>query len=113
MPIELSRHVGVRFKPDDYRRLERKAERLGVSVSRVIRDTALGVVIAPPRHRLADQDLINQLSRLGNNLNQQTRLLHQLTHRGLTPDLARVLAAVEDVRRLLDLVARSVAEVAR
>ncbi len=113
MPIKLSRFVGVRFAPDAYRQLEGKAKELGVPVSDVIRAAVLGVRATPSRHWLADQELINHLSRIGNNLNQQTRLLHQLQYRGLAPDTAQVLAAVEEVRELLVEVARSVAEAAR
>ncbi len=113
MSIKLSRFVGVRFKPDDYQRLEAKAEALGITVSDLLRAAALGVPAAPRRRRLADQDLINQLSRLGNNLNQQTRLLHQLRHRNLLPETAPVLGLLEEVRTLLVKVSQSVAEVAR
>ncbi len=110
MPIELSRFVGVRFRPDDYRQLEEKAAAAGVTVSDLIRHAALGLPPAPRRRQLADQDLINQLSRVGNNLNQQTRLFHQLQYRELLPEGAAVLAALEDIRRLLAVVSRAVAE---
>ena len=110
MAIELKHRVTVRFRPDDYRRLERKAKNSGTTVSGLIRDAALDLPPAPRRRRLADQDLINQLSRVGNNLNQQTRLLHQLRHRDLLPETAPVLAALRDVRKLLEAVARAVAE---
>lgn len=110
MPIELSRFVGVRFKPDDYRLLEEKARQAGMTVSGLLRHAALGLPVTPRRRQLADQELINQLSRLGNNLNQQTRLFHQLQHRDLLPERATVLATLEDVRLLLNRVSRAVAE---
>ena len=110
MAIKLSRFVGVRFEPDDYRRLERVAARLGQPVSQVIRDAATGVRAKPRRRALADEDLINQLSRIGNTLNQQTRLLHQLRYRDLIPETAPVLAVLEDVRDLLREVSRRLAE---
>ncbi len=113
MPIKLSRFVGVRFKPDDYQQLEQIAKGLGTTVSDLIRHAALGVPPPPRRRQLADQDLINQLSRLGNNLNQQTRLLHQLHYRDLPPDTAPVLDVLLEVRDLLNEVSRSVAEAAR
>ncbi len=110
MPIELSRHVGVRFKPDDHRRLERQAKALGLSLSSLIRAAALGIPPARPRRALADRGLMNQLSRVGNNLNQQTRVLHQLKHRGLMPDAAPVLDALADTRRVLRELKRRVVE---
>ena len=113
MAIELDKVVTVRFKAADHSAWRDEARKGGLTVSAFIRDAALGVPPVPPRRRLADQDLINQLSRLGNNLNQQTRLLHQLRHRDLLPETAPVLAVLEDVRELLDEVSRSVAEAAR
>ena len=117
MPIELSRFVGVRFRPDDYRRLEEKAQGLGTSVSALLRAAALAAVLEDPqeprRRRLAAQDLVNQLSRLGNNLNQQTRLFHQLRYRGLVPETAAVLALLKELRDLLEELSVSVAEAAR
>ncbi len=113
MPSELSRFVGVRFRPDDYRQLEQKAIGAGATVSAFLRAAALG---APPpvrRRRLVDQDLLNQLSRLGNNLNQQTRIFHQLRHRGLLPESAAVLELLEELRDLLGEVSRAVAEASR
>ncbi len=116
MPIELSRFVGVRFKPDDYRRLEEKAEGLGTTVSGLLRAAALAAVleaVPAPRRQLADQDLINQLIRLGNNLNQQTRIFHQLRYRGLLPEAADVIALLKEIRDLVDKVSRAVAEASR
>lgn len=112
MPIELSKRVGVRLKPDDYKRLQSRAADHGLTVSDLIRAAALDVPAAPARRRIADQDLINQLSRIGNNLNQLTRLMHKLTHRGVVPETAPVLAVLEDVREHLDDVAQRVAEAA-
>ncbi len=110
MPIELSRVVGVRFKPDDYRQLKEQAKARGVTVSRLIRDPALG--LPPPQHRrgLVDLKLLNELSACGNNLNQQTRVLHQLKHRGLIPEITRLLAVLKDALRVLREVKRRVAE---
>ncbi len=116
MPTELSRFVGVRFKPDDFGRLEEKAEGLGTTVSGLLRAAALAALLEPPplpNHQLVDQDLINQLSRLGNNLNQQTRLFHQLRYRGLLPEAADALALLKEIRDLVNKVSRAVAEASR
>ncbi len=113
MAIDLEKRVTVRFKAADYCALKDRALESGAPISELIRNAALKLQPIPARRALADQDLINQLSRLGNNLNQQTRLLHQLHYRDLPPDIAPVLTLLRDVRELLHEVARSVAEVAR
>ncbi len=111
MPAKLSRFVGVRFTPDDYRQLEQKAEGLGTNVSGLLRAAAFRRLPAACHRRLVDRELINQLSRLGNNLNQQTRLFHQLRYRGQLPEAAAVLELLAEVQDLLEVVSRAVAEV--
>ncbi len=113
MATELDRVVTVRFKAADLHALKGLALKSGANVSELIRHAALKLPPVPARRTLVDRDLINQLSRLGNNLNQQTRLLHQLHYRDLPPELAPVLALLQDVRDLLREVARAVAEAAR
>ena len=110
MPIKLTHRVGVRFDAGDHRRLEQKAQSLGLTVSQLIRQAALDLPAPPRRRSLVDSALIQELSRIGNNLNQQTRLLHQLSHRGLNPETAPVLAVLEEVRDLLAEVSRRVTE---
>ena len=112
MTVQLDKVVTIRFKAADYCALRDRAHGAGNTISDVIRAAVLG--LPPPRRRrqLADKELLNQLSRLGNNLNQQTRLLHQLRHRGLPPEIAAVRAVLEEVRALLGEVSRSVAEAA-
>ncbi|MCP3960549.1 MAG: MobC family plasmid mobilization relaxosome protein [bacterium] len=113
MAIDLEKRVTVRFTAADYQALKERALEDRAPVSELIRHAALKLPALPARRPLVDRDLINQLSRLGNNLNQLTRLMHQLHHRGLLPDLAPVLAVLQEVRDLHHEVARAVAEAAR
>ena len=111
MALELDKVVTVRFKAADYRALRHQAVERGETLSDLLRRAALGLPPAPVRRRKPiDQELINQLSRLGNNLNQQTRLFHQLRYRGLLPETAALLDLLEAVRDLLEKVSRAVAE---
>ena len=104
MAIELDKIVPIRFKSADHRKLKARAAERGVTLSELVRDAALEVKPLPRRRRLVGEDLINQLSRVGNNFNQHARLLHRLDHRGDLPDSKTVLARLREVEKvLLDL----------
>ncbi len=117
MAIKLSRFVGVRFHPDLYARLEKRAREERKPVGSVVRkacETALGLPPQqPPSRSLQDMSLLNQLARIGNNLNQQTRALHQLRHRELSPDFGALRGALGEVQELLEQVSTQVAEANR
>ncbi len=63
---------GVRFHPGEFARVERLATTLGLPPNRFIREAAVGYQISSR----ADDGLIYQLAKIGNNLNQLTRLAH-------------------------------------
>ena len=73
-----------------------KAKACGETVSNFLRRLALDHKLHAPRP-IADEDLVRQLARLGNNLNQLTRLAHL----GKLPDPQALERLLEDVRRLL------------
>ncbi len=117
MAAKLSRIFPVRFHPDFYAVLEKRAREERKPVGAVIR-TACEVVLGlppqqPPSRSLRDMGLLNQLARIGNNLNQQTRALHQLRHRKLAPDLGALRDVLEEVQQLLEQVSTQVAEANR
>ncbi len=56
----------MRFHDDEWQQLLERARACGVQRGRYVRESALGVV---PRG-LGDQQLLHQLARIGNNLNQ-------------------------------------------
>lgn len=117
MAPKLSRIFPVRFQPDFYRQLEERAREERKPVGAVIRracEVALGLPLQlPPSRSLPDMSLLNQLVRIGNNLNQETRLLHQLRHRELSPDFRTLQGVLEEVRQLLEQVTAQVAEANR
>ncbi len=117
MATNLSRIFPVRFRPDFYERLEERARDEQKPVGAVIRaacEVALGLPPPqPPSRSLSDMSLLNQLARIGNNLNQQTRALHQLRHRQLSPDFAALRVVLEEVQQLLERVSTQVAEANR
>ena len=101
MAIELDKIVAVRFRTQDHLKLKARAKERGLLVSELVRDAALGVPPAPPRRTLVAEDLINQLSRVGNNLNQQSRVLHRMDKRGDLPHAKAVLARLDEVEKVL------------
>ena len=109
MPIELSRRVTIRLSPEDYERLAAVAGETDRSVSDVVRRAVVDLPIRPRRIAADHQELIHQLTRIGNNLNQETRVLHLLKHRGDLPDADALLATLEQVQDTLRSVAREVA----
>ncbi len=113
----LSRISSVRFHPDVFAQLEKRARDAQEPVGAVIRkacEVALGLPPPqPPSRSIPDMSLLNQLIRIGNNLNQETRALHQLRHRELSPDFAALRRVLEEVQQLLERVSAQVAEANR
>lgn len=65
-----SRITTVRLRPDEHARFLAAAAETGQSVSEIIRRTALGRVLPPPRPPQVDSEMVTQLRRIGVNLNQ-------------------------------------------
>ncbi len=101
MPSALCHRITVRFSPEVYARLESVAGQTRRTVSDVVRHAVEGLAVRPRGQRQEDRALIRQLIRIGVNLNQQTRLLHLLRHRGDLPDLDLVLTTLEEVKEIL------------
>ncbi len=104
MPIDLSRRITVRLSPEVYARLETVAGQTQRTISDIVRHAVEGVPVRPRRRSRDDEALIRQLVRVGSNLNQQTRLLHLLKHRGDLPDCEVVLARLEELEGMLQAV---------
>jgi hypothetical protein len=94
-PPAVPRTVGklIRFRPDELATIAERAGACGAPVARYIREVALGVT---PRARRteATAELIRQLARIGNNLNQLTRAASD--GRGLG-DAARLHALLDEL----------------
>ncbi len=110
MAIELDKVVAVRFKATDHRLLKARALKFGVTVSALIRAAALGLRPVRPRRDLVAQELINQLSRIGNNLNQHSHVLHLMNVRGDFPQADTILDRLAEVQGVLQEVSSAVAE---
>ncbi len=104
MPNDFSHRITVRLSPEVFAHLETVAGQTERTVSDVVRLAVQGVAVRPLRRKQERQELIRQLLRIGGNLNQQTRLLHLLKHRGHLPDSEILLATLQEVAAILRLV---------
>jgi hypothetical protein len=73
----------------------------GLPIARFVREVSLGAVPKERRHRVLDE-LIRQLARIGNNLNQ---LAHQANARDRFPMEERIDAALSALRAVIHEVA--------
>lgn len=102
-----SEWLKARVTPDELHRVEQLARDAGKTPSELFRDAVLNGHILIKRYRAPDPALINQLQRIGNNLNQIARICNttgndrraNLIESHLEDDLRPVL------QRLLELYA--------
>jgi hypothetical protein len=80
----------VRFSPQELSLIREHAHACGLTAARYIRETALGAVPSE-RRAAATDEIIRQLARIGNNLNQ---LAHAANGDGRFPLEARIDAAL-------------------
>ncbi len=113
MAIVLNKIVAVRFKVVDHQALEDRALERGITLSALVRSAALGIRPTGRRRDLVAQNLINQLSRVGNNLNQHSHVLHRMDQRGDLPHAETVLDRLAEVQVVLTEVSFAVGEASR
>lgn len=90
----------VRLSPGEHRVLLERAGECGKGTSTYVREVALGSV-PRARPRRIEQQVVHQLARLGNNLNQLARAANATRRVELSQRLAQVLAEIETaIRRL-------------
>ncbi|WP_416390146.1 plasmid mobilization protein [Tepidibacter hydrothermalis] len=92
-----SRFIGFRVTENEYRKIEKKAQKSKMNISQYVSLSALGrdiVVIEDLK------ELTHQLSKVGTNLNQVTMLAHQ--GKVNTVDLSSVKKVVEEIWQLLN-----------
>ncbi len=98
--------VNAKVTEEEREIIRAKAHAVGETLSNYLRRLALGHNLRPPRSSV-DRDLVLQLVRLGNNLNQLTRLAHLRE----LPDSEALERRLQELRRLLvktsDLLASS------
>ena len=96
-----------RLLPDEKATINTRASELGISASRYLREAALGMPHRPPKRRLptfAEKSLaqvLGQLGRVGNNLNQLTQISHIA---GQVPDSLRLNALLHELRAVMSSV---------
>ncbi len=97
MPIELKRTLTLRLDSKLYQQFVQAEQLNHLTLNEVL------------RHRLESVEIKPRCR----NLNQQTRALHQIHHRGLLPETEALIEALANTRDLLGQVSLNVEEVVR
>jgi len=95
--------ISVRFRPEELEQVAEAARPFSLSVGAYARRLLLGTRPHPPRLPREVLALVGELNRIGNNLNQLVKLIHQ--HRapaGLLAAVRQCLAVLTEACELLD-----------
>jgi len=95
--------VAVRFNPEELHQVAERARAFSLPVGVYARRLLLGKQPRPPRLSRKALALVGELNRMGNNLNQLVKLIHQ--HRapaGLLTTLRQCLEVLTEARELLN-----------
>jgi hypothetical protein len=104
---KLSEIVPVRFEPGERQRLQRQASCRGMSLSALIRLTAMAQQFPPPKPTAIDKETIHELAHWGNNLNQlsfvanvarQQGVLGEETFNRIVAELSGIAAGLTEIR---------------
>lgn len=102
MTIHRSKFIGFRVTPDELLALRAKAVASQVPLSEFVRSASLDREPDRPNHRsVANGELLSDLARIGNNLNQLTRRTHRRTQQGRDPELDHIRGNLAEVRAVL------------
>ncbi len=96
-----TRAMCVRFTDLELTTIRDRAALCSTPIGRYIRETALGYSLVVPR-RAGDAEVIRQLARIGNNLNQLARVAHMS---GRMDDVETLQATVETLTAALRKIA--------
>jgi hypothetical protein len=80
----------VRFTPAEFAAVQARAQTCGLAMARYVRETAIGAVPRARRHATTD-DVLRQLARIGNNLNQLAHVANATDRLPTEAQLDRVL----------------------
>jgi hypothetical protein len=93
---ELRSHVvSFRLTGDEMAKLQEEATRAGLVANDYAREKTVRGSVRVIQTRELPFPLINELRRIGNNINQQTRLAH--ANGGIPPELHRLWAKLETI----------------
>ncbi|MFT9495863.1 plasmid mobilization protein [Anaerosolibacter sp.] len=92
-----TKFIGFRVTEAEYKKIEQKAQKAKMNISQYVSLSALGRDIVVFEDL---KELIHQLSKVGNNLNQITMLAHKGRIKAV--DLASVKKVVEEIWQLLN-----------
>jgi len=102
----------IRWTDDEFTRITDKADKSGLAVAAFMRAAALGspgprAQRRPPADHKALRQILGELGRIGNNINQIARALNSGEKASL-PDLQQALRAYVDIRnRIFDALGKN------
>jgi hypothetical protein len=94
--IKKSRHVTVRFTADEYKILSATAESADTTVSKLIRGAVTKIRAWTPENQKIEKEKINQLAKIGNNLNQIARMVNTQGVVNYEIEILERLSAIEN-----------------
>jgi hypothetical protein len=92
--------ITVRFSREEFDIIEKKAKQAGLTRASYLRESALfKKVIAPNLSREEKKFIVRQLSGMGNNLNQLTKLAHErkISYPGILVGLDELKVVVQEL----------------
>lgn len=94
--------VPIRLTPEEYERINHKAQAANLDFSKYMRQAALGQRLPPVLSEIAIKTYA-ELGKVGNNLNQLTKAVNQAVKRGNSPKLdpvplERLLTLLHQIR---------------
>ena len=96
--------IRIRTTPEEKRKFETLAEWNGLSVTKLITTSVIDG--RDPRVKPCDPKLIEQLIRIGNNLNQIARSCNYCSKAGQTIDLLKVQIQLDQIKHQISLYAK-------
>ncbi|MGH6837487.1 MAG: plasmid mobilization protein [Methylocella sp.] len=92
---QLSEMLRCRLRPAEYLRVQRDAQKSGMTLSDYSRRMLLSGTVTVRQTQTLDPEVFDQLRRIGINLNQAVRKLNATGR--IPPELARASAVVESI----------------
>lgn len=93
--MEKNKRIEIRISEADYLRLKLKSENAGISISDLIRNSALATRTWTAQDKRIKSEKVRQIARIGNNLNQIARFCNQHKSTTDTMEIVQFLVSIE------------------
>ena len=93
--MKKNKRIEIRISESDYSKLKLKSETAGISISDLIRNSALAARTWTAKDKKTESEKIRQIARIGNNLNQIARFCNQHKSAAVTVEMVQHLVSIE------------------